>query len=208
MQDAPVHLYGATYSVYVRICRMALAAKGVDYQLMPVDVFADGGPGHDHLERQPFGKIPAFEHGDFALFETDAIVSYVERAFDGPPLECRNAAHHTRMRQLMRIVDNYAYPALVWKCYVPETAEDREVAAESWDAAAKVLAVVACLMGPSWMAGPALSLADIYMWAALAYFRRTERGPELIAAHAGLAAWCDRMAEHPVSVATGYEVEM
>ena len=207
MQDAPVSLYGATNSVYVRICRMALAAKGVEYELVPVDVFADGGPGQDHLERHPFGKIPAFQHGEFGLFETDAIVSYIEREFDGPPLECLDAVHHARMRQLMRIVDNYAYPVLLWKCYVPETSEDREVAPESWDAAARVLAVVAGLMGPTWMAGTALSLADIYMWAALAYFRRAEKGPELIAAHAGLSAWCERMAQQPICVATQYDVE-
>lgn len=207
MRDTPVRLYGANYSVYVRICRMALAAKGVEYELVPVDVFAEGGPGEDHLERHPFGKIPAFEHGGFGLFETDAIVSYIERAFDGPSIECVDTQHHARMRQLMRLVDNNVYPVLVWKCYVPETNKDQEVAPESWDEAAKVLAVVEGLMEPSWMAGSALSLADIYMWAALAYFRRTAKGTELIAAHTGLAVWCERMARHPVCLATLYDVE-
>ena len=207
MKDAPVTLYGATYSVYVRICRMALAAKGVEYELVPVDVFATGGPGADHLVRHPFGKIPAFEHGGFGLFETDAIVNYIERAFDGPSLECVGTQHHARMRQLMRIVDNHVYPVLVWKCFVPETEEDQEAAPESWDEAAKVLAVIEDLMGPRWMAGSALSLADIYMWAALALFRRTENGPAMIAAHTGLAAWCERMARHPVCLATRYDLE-
>lgn len=42
-----VELYGADYSVYVRICRIALAEKGVEYTLHPVDIFADGGPPQD-----------------------------------------------------------------------------------------------------------------------------------------------------------------
>ncbi len=62
-------LFGADYSVYVRIARLALTEKGVDYELVPVDIFAAGGPPAGYLERQPFGKIPAFEHGDFRLFE-------------------------------------------------------------------------------------------------------------------------------------------
>ena len=37
-------LYGADYSVYVRIARMALAEKGVEHDLVPVDIFAPGGP--------------------------------------------------------------------------------------------------------------------------------------------------------------------
>ncbi|RUV87967.1 hypothetical protein EOA75_24885 [Mesorhizobium sp. M1A.F.Ca.IN.022.07.1.1] len=32
-------LYGAHYSVYVRIARMALNQKGVDYELVPLDIF-------------------------------------------------------------------------------------------------------------------------------------------------------------------------
>ena len=39
-------VYGADYSVYVRIVRLALAEKGIDYELVPVDVFAaEGIPG-------------------------------------------------------------------------------------------------------------------------------------------------------------------
>jgi len=39
-------LYGANYSVYVRIARMALEEKGVDYELVPLDIFAaDGNSG-------------------------------------------------------------------------------------------------------------------------------------------------------------------
>ena len=80
-------LYGAAYSVYVRAVRMALAEKGVAYTLVPVDVFAPGGPSAEYLARQPFGKIPAFEHDGFRLYEAGAITRYVDEAFDGPPLQ-------------------------------------------------------------------------------------------------------------------------
>ncbi len=50
-------LYGADYSVYVRIARLALLEKGVAHDLVPVDIFAEGGKPVSHLARHPFGKI-------------------------------------------------------------------------------------------------------------------------------------------------------
>jgi glutathione S-transferase len=70
--DAPI-LYGAGYSVYVRAVMMALDAKGVVYQHVPVDVFSNTGIPAYYLQLHPFGKIPAFQHGDFELYETVAI---------------------------------------------------------------------------------------------------------------------------------------
>jgi len=81
-----VDLFGADYSVYVRICRIALAEKGVDYTLHPVDIFADDGPPQDFLNLNPFGRIPSIRHGEFVLYEIDAIAAYVNEAFDGPDL--------------------------------------------------------------------------------------------------------------------------
>ena len=41
--NASVTVYGAAYSVYVRIVRIALHEKGVPYDLVPIDVFAEEG---------------------------------------------------------------------------------------------------------------------------------------------------------------------
>src|SRR5438309_1302524 len=58
-------VFGAPYSVYVRAVRLALEEKGVDYELVPVDIFASEGQPAEHMARHPFGKIPAFEHAGF-----------------------------------------------------------------------------------------------------------------------------------------------
>jgi hypothetical protein len=68
-------VFGAAYSVYVRAVRLTLSEKRVSYRLQEVDIFAPGGPPADYLARQPFGRIPAFEHDGFALYETAAITS-------------------------------------------------------------------------------------------------------------------------------------
>ncbi len=49
--EKPV-VFGAPYSVYVRAVRLALEEKGIDYELVPVDVFASGGPPAAHMTRQ------------------------------------------------------------------------------------------------------------------------------------------------------------
>jgi hypothetical protein len=51
-------VFGAPYSAYVRAVRLVLEEKGVDYDLVPVDIFASGGPPPEHKARHPFGKIP------------------------------------------------------------------------------------------------------------------------------------------------------
>jgi len=51
--------------------------------LVEVDVFAETGVPKEHLTRHPFGRIPAFEHNGFHLYETGAIVRYIDDAFPG-----------------------------------------------------------------------------------------------------------------------------
>src|SRR5262245_40812041 len=118
-------LFGATYSVYVRIARLALEEAGVPYDLVEIDIFAKDTVPADYAERHPFGRIPAFEHDGFRLFETDAIVGYIVETFGGVALAPDGACERARMRQIMRIADNYAYPALVWGVYVEEAERDR-----------------------------------------------------------------------------------
>ena len=114
-----VELFGADYSVYVRICRIVLAEKGVDYTLHPIDIFADDGPPTDYLALNPFGRIPSLRHGKFQLYETDAITAYVNEAFDGPELMPLDVQARARARQIMRLADAEIYKHLVWGVFVP-----------------------------------------------------------------------------------------
>ena len=77
-------LHGPAFSTYVRSVRITLAEKGVAYDLREFN-FIEGWPdGYENLH--PFKKVPAFEHDALVLYETPAIMSYVNAAFDGPAL--------------------------------------------------------------------------------------------------------------------------
>jgi glutathione S-transferase len=203
-------LYGADYSVYVRSARLALHEKGVEYELRPVDVFAEGGAPASHLARQPFGRIPAFEQDGFSLYETGAITRYVDEAFAGPSLQPVVPQRRARMNQLISIADGYIYPQLVWGLYVELVSKprrgapsDAERVAAAWSRAPICLRALADLMAESpWLAGETLTLADLHVAPMLAYFLMVPEGRALLEAQAGLAGWWQRMEDRPSMRAT------
>ena len=85
-----IEILGVTFSNYVRCALMALEEKGVPYTVTPLQAHQ---PEINAIH--PLGKIPCLKHGDFTLFETAAIATYIDRAFDGPalfPQEAKAAA--------------------------------------------------------------------------------------------------------------------
>ena len=97
--------------------RLALEERAVQYELVPIDIFA-GGSRPEHRARHPFGKIPAFEHDGFRLYEAGAITRYVDEALPGPRLQPEDPRGRARMNQIVSILDSYAYGTLVWDIYV------------------------------------------------------------------------------------------
>ena len=208
-------LYGAAYSVYVRIARLALVEKGVAYRLEEVDIFAEGGPPADYLARHPFGRIPAFEHDGFRLYESGAIARYVDEAFPGPALQPAAPKARARLNQAISVLDSYAYRTLVWDIYVERmrAAENGRVTDEAKIAAAlpraeTCLSALEVLMaeGP-WIAGPALSLADLHAAPIFAYAGLAPEGRDLLARHAALRRWWERIARRPSMAATRSPLE-
>ncbi len=165
-----VRLYGAAWSVYVRIARLALEEKGIPYTLVEVDVFDSAGVPVEYLERHPFGRIPAFQHGDFCLYETSAIVRYIDDAFDGPKLQPADAKARARANQIAAVMDAYAYRTLVWDIYVERVVAvkegrptDDEKIAAALPLASTCLAELDRLCdGTGYMVADRVSIADLY----------------------------------------------
>lgn len=197
-----VTLYGAPYSVYTRSARLALIEKGVDYTLETVDVHGPGGLPPQHLTRQPFGKIPALDHDGFALFETGAILRYVDEAFPGPSLQLRDVQARARMNQAISVCDSYLYSHGVWGVFVERVskpkrgvAADEQKVAASLPKAAACHAVLAGILGnQDFLCGDAISLADLHAAPMLACLAMTEEGRAMMAAHPALSRWWKRMA--------------
>jgi glutathione S-transferase len=201
MQIDYPRLYGADYSVYVRIARLALLEKGVAHDMVPVDIFAEDGKPRSHLARHPFGKIPAFEHGDFQLYETGAITRYIDEAFDGPPLQPADLRSRARMNQIISIADGYVYPQMVWGLYVEciekpkrgETADAGRVEKARGIALISLAVLAGLLAEQRWMCGDRLTLADLYLAPMIAYALEVPEFREMFSEHHDLGDWWQRM---------------
>lgn len=192
-----IELFGADYSVYVRSARLALAEKGVVYALESVDVFAPGGPPEEHLQRHPFGKIPALRHDEFSLYETTAILRYVDEGFDGPALQPDTPQARARMTQILSILDTYAYRTLVWDIYVERVAKTRDGSpadevkiASALGRARKIVTALETLnaSGP-FLLGEQLTLADCHAAPIFNLFEQSDEGKTLMASSPKLAKW-------------------
>jgi glutathione S-transferase len=208
-------LFGAAYSVYVRAARLALAEKGVAYRLIEIDIFAEDGPPADYAERQPFGRIPAFEHDGFRLYESGAITRYVDEAFPGPPLQPQDPRGRARVNQILSILDSYAYRTLVWDIFVErvrasgqDRAPDEARIAAALPRAETCLAALEALMDTQpWLAGPQLTLADLHAAPIFAYAVLAPEGAALLARHKAIRRWWETMSARASMAATRSPLE-
>ena len=202
--DGPC-LFGAAYSVYTRIARLALAEKNVAYRLIETDIFASGGPSRDYLERHPFGRIPALEHQGFGLYETAAICRYIDEEFSGPALQPETPRGRARQTQIIGLIDSYAYRPMVWDIFVERIRapaqgrrSDEERIAAALPRAATCLDALERLIGANaWLAGATLSLADLHAAPVFAYFTLTPEGAALLRCYPNIARWWAVMAHRP-----------
>ncbi len=208
-------VFGAAYSVYVRIVRLVLEEKRVRYRLEEIDIFAPGGPPADYALRHPFGRIPAFKHEGFRLYEAGAISRYVDEAFPGPKMQPTQPKLRARMNQVISVVDSYAYRSLVWDVFVERVRAPQQGRPTDelrlhagLPVAGKCLNALQDIMGDGpFLCGTDLSLADLHAAPMFAYFVLAPEGAALLAEHADLHGWWDRIRRRPSMTATRSPLE-
>jgi len=192
-------VYGPAASTYVWSTRLALAEKGVAHEL--VDVPFGAHREQPHLSRHPFAKVPAFEHDGFALYETQAILRYIDEGFPVSPLQPTDLHQFARMNQIMGIVDAYAWRAIAAgivfnRILAPRLGlpVDEAAVAAALPRTRLCLSEIARLMGEQpYLAGERISLADLMVIPLLYYLGRVPEGEALLAERPGLRPWIRRM---------------
>jgi glutathione S-transferase len=190
-------VYGPAYSTYTRTARLALEEKGVDYDLVEVNLIAGATKAPEHLARHPFGKVPAFEHDGFALYETDAITRYVNEVFPGPDLEPNDAHGRARMTQAIDVINSYVYPCLITQIFIQravmpmmgKSADEAAIAAALPQAETCVKALETLIDGNDYLAGDRLSLADLLLIPVFDYVVQIPEGERLLTGAPDLRRW-------------------
>jgi glutathione S-transferase len=86
-------IHGVSASPFVRKVLVALAEKGIDYDLVPQMPM---GQPPEYFEISPLGKIPCYQDGDFSLPDSSAIIAYLERTRPEPALYPADAKEYGR----------------------------------------------------------------------------------------------------------------
>ena len=190
-------VYGLPESVYCTIVILVLRHKNVSYQLHTVEVFSSAAMSEEHLARHPFGKIPVLQHIDFELYETRAIIRYIDDYWPEPPLQPHIVRDRASMEQIISILDSYAYKAMVWDVYVQimrGQEGDQEIIANGLSQSEKCLRAIAELQcNDQFLVGSSLSLADFYAYPMVKYLSLVEQGCELLLNFPGISAWFEAM---------------
>ena len=197
-------LYNYRHSVYSWIARLALAEKGLVYDLIEIDPFEDN-PADEFLEINPLCRVPALIHNGFQLFETAAMTRYLDEAFSGPTLQPQSGQSKARQNQIIAVIDYDAYWPLVRQVFVqtfynPLVSEptDESEQTKGLQRSTEVLSVLEGLAsGGKFLVGKEFSLADIHLFPMIAYFSASEEGREALAKFEKLFAWFNHQKRRP-----------
>ncbi|MFC0400181.1 glutathione S-transferase family protein [Paraburkholderia rhizosphaerae] len=195
-------LWGFSGSTYVRTVRMLLAEKGfTDYEQVPVNVLKGEPRESEHLVRHPFGKVPVVDVDGFRIMETSAIMRYLDTVLPGPSLTPATPKDRARMDMVTSIVDSYGYGPLVsvagyylFPDFIGGQNDDALKAA--LEKSRVVLNELMRIKGESpYLAGDALSIADLYLAPIVNYVALTPHSDEILALP-GVGPWWDRVVAH------------
>lgn len=197
-------IHGIAQSNFVWAVRIAIAEKGLDHALV-----ADPPHAGPVAAIHPLGKVPVLVHGDVRLFESRAIVGYVDAAFDGPALVARDRVRAAQQEAWVSLIITSIDPVLVrrylFAFLFPGTEDGAPNAAamkECRDDVARHLGVLDRAVSEGHILGEDFALPDAWAIPILAYLSRLPTWSELSAPFPTLADANQRALQRASVVAT------
>ena len=195
---ATLEIHGLPPSTFTRAVRLGCHEKGIDYTLVPAT------PGAV-VPLNPFAKIPAMVHGDLTLFESTAILRYLDRTFAGPKLWPDDPRGAALVDQWVGVVgDSVRNSAQLYMAarfnLLPAPAE---MVAKYLAKTREVIAAFDRQLGKTrFLAGDALTAADLLFAPPYAYFADIPELQAIAEASPNCQRWAAEMAERPSFKAT------
>ena len=201
-------VYGVPGSPFVRAVQMGLEEKKAAYRvqaLAPHEMKSEA-----HLKRHPFGRVPAFEHGDFTLYETQAILRYLDDVFPEPPFVPADPRAAARMNQVIGINDWYFFPKaaaiivfqrVIGPLLLGLPTDEAAVTAAVPMARTCITELDRLLGSQRFFAGDQMSIADLMLAPQIDFLSTTPEGKILLDG-TGLEAWLARMNTRASMIAT------
>ena len=199
-------IYGIPGSPFLRSACLGLEEKGQPYR---IERLADMR-GETHRSLHPFGRMPTVDHGSFRLYETQAILRYVDALFPKPALQPTEPRAIARMNQIIGINDWYLFPQvariivfnrIIGPALLGMRPDETAIAAAVPDARLCLGEVDRLVDGQPFLAGEQLTLADLMLAPQVYYLAATPEGAAILK-DTSLLSWLGRMNARPSMMAT------
>lgn len=200
-----LEIIGMPQSNFVRTARMACAEKSVPYTLIEAMPHT---PAVDAIN--PLGKMPVLRHGDVALSETKAICTYVDLAFEGPPLIPRDPLGAAKTEQWISMVTtgfDLVFVRQYLVAYVfsglPNGAPDRVRINAALPKMREMFGILDRALGHrDYLAGAEFTLADMFLLPIVHYLNMAPESGEMLKASPNVLAWLQRGSARPSAIET------
>ena len=197
-----LRLYHHPESTFARRVRVSLLEKRIEHELIEVDMAARAHRSAEYLALNPYGRVPTIDDDGFALYESAAILQYIEATRPAPALVPIGARGKARVDMHLRLCDaqlaRYAGTILFPKRFLPKERWDTAAMAQAKAEIEKHLVIVeAALGGSEYLVGDAFTLADIAYLPFLHFLPLMEIEPA-----PRIAAWRSRLLARPSALAT------
>jgi glutathione S-transferase len=171
---------------------LALQEKNVAHEL----AFFERGKRPPELEALgPYAKSPTFFDGEARIYESSAVLEYIEDRFPGPALLPKGAVERAEVRMAIARADaeiGHAEKVLTTEKDEQKIAEAKNALDEAWPAWDSFLEK----RGGPFLLGEAFTLADIALYPFIPALRSVA-GIEVPSKHSHLHAWIARVAARP-----------
>jgi len=193
-------VYSVPGSPFGRAVLATLQEKGATFRFALVP--AGTARSEPHISRHPFGRVPVLEHNGFVLYETQAILRYLDRALPNPALTPADPKAAARMDQVMNICDWYLFQGvnnvigfqrIVAPRLMGTTPDEAAIAAAMPKAHIVFNELSHLLSSKAYFADDNITLADMLVAPHLDFLAETPEWQPLTAATPNLVDWLHRI---------------
>ena len=197
-----IKLHYHPLSTYSRRVLIAFAEKQIPHELVVIDMAARRHREQPYLSLNPYGRVPTLEEDGFVLFESTAILNYLEATRPTPPLVPADTRNRALVDMHMKLCDlqltRHAGTIMFPKRFLPKERWNTAAMAEAKTEIEEHLAILdKQLAEKTYLVAEQFSLADVCYAPFLEFLPLMEITPP-----AAVAAWSDRLLARPSAVAT------
>lgn len=199
-----MRLYWHPFSIFPRRVRIALREKGIACEEVEIDLPGGATRTAEFRRLNPFGQVPVLDDDGVVIYESVAILEYLEERHPTPALLPADAAGRARARQLMLASGDYfAAPLKRWltRLFAPEAAWNRADQEHAVAELGEHLDVLEPLLGGREYLVGAFSFADIAYAPLVCDLAACQLG-HLLAPRPAVQAWVERLRARPAVRAT------